>query len=87
MLPKEVIVVNFSIHVDTETAKKLDQLTKKTGKPRNALINKAIRLFLDYQSRQEWPPEVRKLAGCDPKLSPFESHRQELGLAKEDPLA
>lgn len=79
--------MNFSIHVNTETARKLAQLAQKTGQPRNALINQAIRIFLDYQGRQEWPLEVRQLAGADPRLSPFEALRTELKSPTEDPLA
>lgn len=78
--------MNFSIHIDNEIANKLNDLVKETKKPRNALINQAIRLFLDQMGKSEWPSEVKKLAGAFPDLSSFESSRKELVPPREDPF-
>lgn len=78
--------MNFSIHIDDRVASQLVFLSKKTKKTRNALINQAIRFFLETQNKSEWPKAVRELAGSDHLLTPFENHRQELAPLKEDPM-
>lgn len=87
MFKKEVNKkMNFSVHIDKETAKKLNHLVKETKKPRNALINQAIKLFLEKMEKLEWPLEVKKMAGAFPDLTPFETSRKELISFDEDPL-
>jgi len=76
--------MNFSIHVKKETAVKLKQVVKKTGKTRNALINEAIEQYLQSEQPSEWPKEVLELAGSFPDLTPFEDYRKELKEPDED---
>ena len=78
--------MNFSIHIDPDTAKRLERFTKQMGKKRNAVIGKAIKLYLDQVAHAEWPAEVRKLAGLAAGLEPFEKSRKELKNPPEDPL-
>lgn len=79
--------MNFSIHIDQPTARDLENLVKKTKKTRNALINEALRTFLETQRRSQWPRKVKELAGAAKDLLPFEDLRNELLIPPADPLA
>ena len=78
--------MNFSIHVDDELGNALDQLARVEHRSRNALIREALREFVASRQRQRWPESVKKLAGADPGLPPFEDHRGDLGAVADDPL-
>jgi predicted transcriptional regulator len=78
--------MNFSIHVDDELGNALDQLARVEHRSRNALIREALREFVASRQRQRWPESVKRLAGADPGLPPFEDHRGDLGAVADDPL-
>lgn len=79
--------MNFSIHIDDSMARKLESLAKKSRKTRNALINEALRHFLEHNRRSKWPQAVIELAGSAKDLEPFEKFRSDLTQVPEDPLA
>lgn len=79
--------MNFSIHIDEELALELSRVVKRSGKSRNALVNEALRQYLEGQNKSRWPQSVMSIAGTDKKGTPFESFRKELGKPKEDPFA
>ncbi len=79
-------IMNFSIHIDEETAVRLEKLARETGKKRNALIREAINRLLQTETRKKWPKAVLELAGSAKDLVPFESFRKELPPLDEDPL-
>ncbi len=78
--------MNFSIHLEDSLVEVLNAMAQREGRPRNALIREAIAEFVARKGRTHWPREVEQLAGAAPELEPFESHRCELGAAREDPL-
>ena len=77
--------MNFNLYLDEDSARRLAQLAKRTGVPRNAIVRKAVREWLDAQS-SVWPKEVQEFPG-DPALVPFESRRSELRAAEDDPFS
>ena len=78
--------MNFSIHVDESLAHDLESLAKRSKKARNAVINEALRCYLEGQRRSSWPRAVLELAGAARKLKPFEESRRELAKISKDPL-
>lgn len=66
--------MNFSIHIDEPLAKALARAVKRAGKTRNALINEALRAWLEQQARTEWPAELLEAEPFD-DLVPFEQGR------------
>lgn len=79
--------MNFSIHIDESLARGLEGLAKESEKTRNALINEAIRHYLEEHRHSKWPKAVLALAGAAKGLKPFEELRCELANISEDPLA
>ena len=77
--------VNFNVYVDDVTAEKLKRLARRTGATRNALVRKAIAVYLD-RGASEWPAVVSEYQG-DESLHPFEEARRELALPVDDPFA
>lgn len=72
--------MNFSVHLDRETAAALERLVRETGKSRNALIVQAVR-DLVAGGRRGWPASVRAWLREGPDtsdLAPFEARRSEL---------
>ena len=78
--------MNFSIHIDDTLAGDLEGLVKKSKTTRNALINQALRSYLEDRRRSKWPKAVLELAGAAKDLEPFERSRRELAPLSEDPL-
>jgi len=76
--------VNFSVYLDDESVRRLDEVGAKTGTTRNALIRRAIRDLLE-RDRPSWPPEVLSFEP-DTRFAPFESYRRELALPVDDPF-
>ena len=48
---------NFNVYTDDVTAERLKRLARKTGATRNALVRKAIAVYLD-RGTSEWPALV-----------------------------
>lgn len=66
--------MNFSIHLEERLAAGLKRQASRSGRTRNALINEAVRQYLERAQRDEWPKELHDFAPFD-DLKPFESHR------------
>lgn len=79
--------MNVSVHLQDSLGREVERAVKKTKKTRNALINEALRYYLEEKGRSRWPRAVIRLAGAARDLEPFEKSRQELGRLSEDPLA
>jgi len=77
--------VNFNVYVDDVTAERLKRLARKTGATRNALVRKAIAVYLD-RGTSEWPTLVSEYEG-DESIHPFENARTELAVPVGDPFA
>jgi hypothetical protein len=77
--------VNFNVYIDDATAERLKRLARKTGATRNALVRKAIAVYLD-RGTAEWPAIVSEYEG-DASLRPFEDARGELAAPMDDPFA
>lgn len=83
-----VILMNFNLYLDDQTAKELDQTAKKLGETRNGLIRKALREWLDKKTLGSpgWPSLILKWQGAS-DTAPFESYRDELLPPREDALS
>jgi hypothetical protein len=66
--------MNFSIHIDDQTAKRLEQEAARRRRPRNALIAEAVKQWLERIQPTHWPADLLQFKGA-PKLAPFEAHR------------
>jgi len=77
--------VNFNVYLDDATAKRLERVAKRKRKPRNAIIREAVHAWLEREG-PAWPEAVLLFQG-DPKLKPFEEHRDDLGPVVDDPFA
>ncbi len=67
-------VMNFSIHLDETTAKKLARQVGRGTRTRNAVVTQAVKEWLERAEHQEWPRELLDFAGA-PKMAPFENGR------------
>ena len=78
--------MNFNIYLDDETGQQLNQVAKKAGESRNALVRQAVSEWLQRHGRPQWPDEVLTFKGlADMPL--FESGRDRLKAPSADPLA
>lgn len=66
--------MNFSIHLEERLAAGLKRHASRSGRTRNALINEAVRQYLERAQRDAWPEELRDFEALD-DLKPFESQR------------
>ncbi len=78
--------MHFNIYLDEETARRLKIATENSSESRNATIRKAIKCWLDQHQAGQWPAEILEFKGVN-DMPPFESTRDELLEASEDPLA
>jgi Arc/MetJ-type ribon-helix-helix transcriptional regulator len=80
--------MNFNLYLDDKTATELDQTAATLGESRSGLIRKALREWLDKKARGNpgWPSLILDWQGV-PDAPPFESYRDELTPAREDPLS
>jgi len=76
--------VNFSLYLDRLAAERLSKLAKSRKLPRNALIRQAVDNWLARET-SKWPEVLLEYVGDD-RMVPFESHRNELASANEDPF-
>ena len=67
--------MNLSVHLEDRLAKELARLVRESKTNRNALINEAVRRFVDQQRRSTWPVELLEASPVD-DLVPFETLRQ-----------
>ena len=78
--------MNFNIYLDDETGQQLNQLAKRAGESRNALVRQAVSDWLNRHGKTQWPDVVLAFKGiADVPL--FESGRDRLKPPIDDPLA
>lgn len=77
--------MNINIYIEDSLAKELNISSKKTGKPRNAIVREAIKEWIKHHQKKSWPETVLKFKGV-PDIPSFESTRDELSPPSEDPL-
>lgn len=78
--------MNFNIYLDDETGQQLNQVAKKAGETRNALVRQAVGEWLQRHGRPQWPDEVLAFKGAA-DMPPFEAGRDRLKPPIADPLA
>ncbi|MDP3515419.1 MAG: CopG family transcriptional regulator [Sulfuritalea sp.] len=78
--------MNFNIYLDDETGQQLNQVAKKVGESRNALVRQAVSEWLQRHGKPQWPDEVLTFKGLA-DLPPFEAGRDRLKPSPADPLA
>lgn len=66
--------MNFSLHLEERLVAALKRQAARSGRTRNALINEAVRQWLERAQRDEWPKELSDFEAFE-ELKPFESHR------------
>lgn len=66
--------MNFSIHIDDVTARRLKEEAARRRQTRNAVITLAVKQWLEREQHTEWPIDLLQFEGV-PQLQPFESHR------------
>jgi len=78
--------MNFNIYLDDETGKQLNQVAKREGESRNALVRQAVNEWLSRHGKSQWPDEVLAFKGVA-DMPPFEARRGRLKPPNADPLA
>ena len=73
---KQVIKMYFTIYLDDETEKQLQQEMQNSDLSRNAIIKLAIVSWLSNREKQ-WPDEVLNYQG-DKQFPAFENYREDL---------
>ena len=82
----EATTVNFNIYLDDETGLQLNQLAKRAGESRNALVRQAVSDWLNKHDKPRWPDEVLAFKGMA-GMPRFEASRDKLKRPIADPLA
>jgi predicted transcriptional regulator len=82
----EAAIMNFNIYLDDETGQRLNQVAKKAGESRNALVRQAVSEWLSRRGKPQWPDEVLAFNGMA-DMRPFETSRDRLKPPVADPLA
>ncbi len=77
--------MHFNVYLDQETAERLAKATVESNESRNAIIRKAIALWLDQKQAKIWPDEILNFKGVN-DYPAFESSRNHLRVAEEDPF-
>jgi hypothetical protein len=78
--------MNFNVYLDDETGEQLNQVAKKAGESRNALVRQAVGEWLQRRGKPRWPEEVLDFQGiADVPL--FDASRDSLRPPVADPLA
>ncbi len=78
--------MNFNIYLDDETGQRLNQVAKKAGESRNALVRQAVSEWLNRHGKPQWPEEVLAFKGMA-GMPRFEANRHRLKPPIADPLA
>lgn len=77
--------MNFNIYVNDQLGAKLLQLSKATGKTKNAIIRQAIEEWLHKKAPSRWPESIISFQGID-GIEAFESSRSELREPEANPF-
>ena len=78
--------MNFNLYLDDKTGLQLNQLAKRSGESRNALIRQALSDWLNKHDKPHWPDEVLAFQGMA-GMPRFEAGRARLKQPTADPLA
>lgn len=78
--------MNFNIYLDDQLGDRLTEVAKASKQSRNALIREAISVWLKVNEKSHWPDEIMQFEGIK-DFPAFESHREDLAPAKDDPFA
>ena len=78
--------MNFNLYLDNKTGLQLNQLAKRSGESRNALVRQAISDWLNRHDNPQWPKEVLAFKGMA-GMPRFETSRANLRQPNADPLA
>ncbi len=70
-------IMNFSVHLNEELVRRLNEAAKESGKTRNALIREAVAEWLGHRRPGRWPAEVMNFCGIR-GLKRFEQTRKNL---------
>jgi hypothetical protein len=74
--------MSFHVYVEPELELQLEELCKKSGKKRNAVVREALREYVTRQNERAWPTAVFHFKP-DAKLVRFESTRSDLPLERD----
>lgn len=85
--------MHIHLHLDSRTGQQLSQLAKQFGESHNTPISQAITQWLEQklykpveqENQPSWPEAVANFTGIT-AMPAFESYRDELTAASEDPL-
>ena len=69
--------MNFNVYLDYALAQKLESLSRKQGKKRNAVIREALEAWIIQANSQTWPTTVMDYEGTSDWIA-FEEYREEL---------
>lgn len=69
--------MSFHVYVEPDLERKIEDLCKKTGRKRNAIVREALKEFVEKHSTQAWPDAVFNFRP-NSKLARFESLRADL---------
>lgn len=78
--------MHFNVYLDDMTGQRLTAVAQQAGESRNALIRQAVSEWLARHEQPQWPAAVMDFKGLD-DMPPFESEREWLTQAVDDPLA
>ena len=77
--------MHFNIYLDDETGTRLTHLAQRRNRSRNSVVREAVADLLARQSGNGWPDIVLGFQGLG-DIPQFESYRDELAPADDDPL-
>lgn len=78
--------MSFHVYVEPDLERKIEDLCKKTGRKRNAIVREALKEFVEKHSSQSWPESVFDFKPSS-KLTRFESLRVDFSQEREDIFA
>jgi hypothetical protein len=74
--------MTFSIYLDEKLVDQFNELARKSGKSRNALIREALTEWIARRKRSQWPSEVLNFKGVK-GFPRFEDDRKLLKAPRE----
>ncbi len=74
--------MNFQIYLEEPLRRELDDLRRRTGTKRNALVREAIRQYIERQKSRQWPESVVEFKP-EKSFPRFETARKTLSPPKD----
>lgn len=78
--------MSFHVYVEPDLERKIEDLCKKTGRKRNAIVREALKEFVEKHSSESWPESVFDFKPSS-KLTRFESLRADFLAEREEVFA